>query len=73
MKNRLVDKEFWYNILVRGFHTAAQTMLAAIGSASIFKEVNWQFTLSATGLAFIISLLKSIIISVPEYEKKEEG
>ena len=55
---------------IRAIRTAAQAALAAIGSATMFGEVDWRMVGSITLLATIASVLMSII-GLPEVEKVE--
>ena len=61
-----MNKEFWMAVAKRALHTCAQTALAIIGTSTIMSNVDWNFLLSATALAGIVSVLKSIAIGVPE-------
>lgn len=51
--------------LVRALKTAAQTAVGAIGSASIFSDVNFYMVISASLLAALVSLLTSLA-GIPE-------
>lgn len=57
---------FWRAALIRAAHTMAQTAIASIGTASLLSEVNWAVVASATAVAGILSLLKSIAVGLPE-------
>ena len=61
-----MNKEFWLAVGKRALHTCAQTALAMIGTATVMSNVDWRYVLSATALAGIVSVLKSIAIGVPE-------
>lgn len=56
----------------RALHTFAQTMIGVIGSAALLEEVNWWVVLSASVLAAVISVLKSIVVGMPEVEEPHE-
>ena len=56
---------------IRAIRTAAQAALAAIGSATMFGEVDWRMVGSITLLAAIASVLMSIT-GLPEVEKVED-
>lgn len=56
---------------IRAIRTAAQAALAAIGSATMFGEVDWRMVGSITLLATIASVLMSIT-GLPEVEKDED-
>jgi hypothetical protein len=55
---------------IRATRTAAQAALAAIGSATMFGEVDWRMVGSTALLAAIASILMSIT-GLPEVEKDE--
>ena len=57
---------------IRAIRTAAQAALAAIGSATMFGEVDWRVVGSTALLAAIASILMSIT-GLPEVEKDEGG
>lgn len=58
--------DFWKAALIRAAHTMAQTAIATIGTASLLSEINWAVVASATAVAGILSLLKSIAVGLPE-------
>lgn len=65
-------KKFILAALTRAGHTAAQTALAMIGTTAItISDVPWLTVFSATAMATLISLLKSVVIGMPEVP--EEG
>ena len=60
-------------ILIRAGHTAVQTALGMIGTSIFLSDIKWPQLLSATGLAVIVSVLKSFTIGLPEAKKREEN
>lgn len=65
-------KEFIKAMTIRALHTFAQTMIATIGTTAVaINKVNWLQALSISGTAVILSILKSIIIGLPEVD--DEG
>ena len=58
--------EFWKRAGIRMLHTMAQAALSIIGTSAILSEVNWKLVVSASVLAGIISVLKSIVVGLPE-------
>ena len=54
--------------VIRASYTIAETALGIIGSATLINDVDWKFVLSASLLSGIVSLLKSIIVGLPEVE-----
>lgn len=61
-----MNKDFWKAALIRAAHTMAQTAIASIGTASLLSEINWAVVASATAVAGILSILKSIAVGLPE-------
>ena len=53
---------------IRAARTVAQSALATIGSAAVLGEVNWVMVTSAAALAGVLSLLTSVVTSLPEVE-----
>lgn len=66
---KLFTWEFWKAAFVRVLHTMAQTALGMITVGMAIHEVDWLNVASVAAVAGVISLLKSIVISVPEMEK----
>ena len=62
-------KDFAVKALIRSVYTFAQTALSMITVGQAFFEVNWLNILSVAGVAAIYSLLKSIVVGLPEVEK----
>lgn len=56
--------------VIRAVRTAAQAALAAIGSATMFGEVDWRVVGSTALLAAIVSVLMSIK-GLPEVDNGE--
>ncbi|MCC8128294.1 MAG: holin [Clostridiales bacterium] len=52
----------------RAAWTVAQAAIAAIGTATVMSEVDWKMVVSASALAGILSLLKSVTIGMPEVD-----
>ena len=52
---------------IRAVKTLAETAVATIGTAAVISQVDWCFTISASILAGIISLLISVK-GLPEIE-----
>ena len=62
-------KEWLAKAGVRAIKTVAQSAVATIGTAVALGDVNWQWVVSASLLAGILSLLTSVA-GLPELEKK---
>lgn len=63
-------KAFFKAAGIRMLHTMAQAAIGFIGtSAVILTDVNWEHLISAVILSGIISLLKSIMVGLPEVEE----
>ena len=73
MKNDFMD-EFITNFALsagkRALWTFAETAVGMITVGQAFTEVNWLHIISVAGVAAIVSLLKSIIISMPEMKEE---
>ena len=57
---RYFTKEFWDYAGERAVKTAAQTLLASIGTTALLHEVDWVAVLSITGMATLLSVLTSV-------------
>lgn len=64
-----MNKAFWKAAGIRALHTMAQTAIATIGTTAAVSEVNWMVVLDASALAGILSLLKSLVVGLPEVEQ----
>lgn len=64
-----MNKQFWKAALARCLHTVAQTALGMIGATLLIEKVNWLAVLSASALAGVVSILKSIAFGMPETAK----
>lgn len=62
-------KKFLKAAGIRAIYTIAETALGIIGGSTILSEVNWKLVASASILAGIVSMLKSVIVGLPEIEK----
>ena len=70
--NRMLSWDFWKQALMRSVHTIAQTLLGMIGGAVLFSQVDWKYVLGASLFAGFLSLLKSIVVGMPEYNVEEK-
>lgn len=66
-------KSFIKAAAIRALHTVAQTAVGVIGTSALLSEVNWSVVISASVLAGIVSILKSIVIGLPEVEGSKNG
>lgn len=62
-------KEKLIAALKRAAWTAAETAIAMIPVGVGIEEVNWIHVLSVVAVASIISLLKSVVMGMPEVEE----
>lgn len=53
-------KEWIKAASIRAIKTVAQTAVATIGTSAVISDVNWEFAVSASLLAGILSLLTSL-------------
>ena len=59
----------WYvGLLERVVKTAAQALLAAFGTATLFTEVDWSYVWPAVATAVLGSLLLGVLKTLPESE-----
>ena len=73
--------EFWKAALIRALHTAAQAALSFLtldGTALFMNglgitDIDWLRVLSVAALAAVYSLIKSIVVGVPEAADPEEA
>lgn len=73
MKNDFMDEfitKFAVSAGKRALWTFAETAVGMITVGQAFTEVNWLHIISVAGVAAIVSLLKSIIISMPEMKEE---
>jgi len=73
MKNDFMDEfitKFALSAGKRALWTFAETAVGMITVGQAFTEVNWLHIISVAGVASIVSLLKSIIISMPEMKEE---
>lgn len=63
------NKKFWIAAAHRALWTFCETFIATIGTAALIEEVAWNHVLSASVLAAIISVAKSIMTGLPEVEE----
>lgn len=54
---------------VRAAKTVAQTAIATIGTTAMITEVNWLVVLSASALAGVLSVLTSVVTTLPEVDE----
>ena len=66
---------YWKNWLkaagIRAVKTVAQTAVATIGTSAVLGDVNWVMVASASALAGILSLRRSIA-GIPEVKESDE-
>lgn len=60
--------DFWKATFYRAVRTICQTAIASIGTAIVLTDVNWQYVVSASALAGILSILTSIATGLPEVD-----
>ncbi|MFP3156021.1 holin [Lachnospiraceae bacterium ZAX-1] len=56
-------KTFVLQTAERAIKTAAQSMIASIGTTSLIGDLQWGIVLSTTGMAVVLSILTSIASS----------
>lgn len=60
---------FWKRALIRALHTFCQTALGMITVGMAIKDVDWLHILSVGAVAAVISILKSVVVGVPETDQ----
>jgi len=50
----------------------AQTAIASIGTAAVLADIKWGVVLSASAVAGILSILKSVAVGLPEIPDEPE-
>lgn len=65
-----MNKEFWVSAGKRALYTFAETAIGMITVGQAFTEVNWVHIISVSGVAAIVSFLKSIVVGMPEVAKE---
>lgn len=69
MNNDFMDEyisDFVKAALKRAVYTFAETAVGMITIGQAFTEVNWLHIISVSGVAAIVSILKSIVVGMPE-------
>ena len=54
---------------IRAARTVAQTAIATIGTTAMITEVNWAVVISASALAGVLSVLTSVVTTLPEVDE----
>ena len=69
----ILTKEFWKAAIIRAIYTSASTALAVItvSGGTMLSQVNWLVVLQTSLLSGVISILKSVIVGVPEANREE--
>jgi methylmalonyl-CoA mutase cobalamin-binding subunit len=66
----MINKNYIKNWLkaagIRAARTTAQSAIAVIGTAAVMEDVNWVMVVSAAALSGILSLLTSVVTTLPE-------
>ena len=73
MKNDFMDEyitKFAVSAGKRALWTFAETALGMITVGQAFTEVNWLHIISVAGVAAVASLLKSIVVGMPEMKEE---
>lgn len=60
------DKSVFVNALKRAIWTMAQTALSFITIGAAISDINWKYVASVSLVAGVYSLLKSIVVGMPE-------
>lgn len=70
----ITELKFWKAAGIRAFHTIVEVILAMItvSGAHTIVEVNWVVILETALLSGIVSILKSIVVGMPEVQDLEK-
>lgn len=64
-------KDFAIFAAKRAAYTFAETAVAMLTVGQAFTEVDWMHIISVSAVAAIVSVLKSIIVGLPEAKEEE--
>lgn len=67
-----MTKQWFKAAAIRALKTFAQAAIAVIPTSALLSEVNWLMVLSTAAVAAILSILTSIMTTLPEVELSEE-
>ena len=59
--------------IIRGIRTIAQALLASLGAAATFSDVDWKVVISTSLFAGLLSLLTSVVTGLPEADAEDEA
>lgn len=59
-------KDFFFATIIRAIWTMAQAMLSMITVGMTISEINWTHAVSISLVAGVYSILKSIVVGLPE-------
>ena len=63
-------KEWFEAAGIRAIRTVAQSLLATMGAATVFNELDWKVVASAALLSGVLSLLTSLATGLPEVSEE---
>ncbi len=66
---KIFTKEFLQATFIRALYTFAEVLLGFLAVGASVSEVNWGHALSVSIVATIISILKSILVGLPEVDR----
>lgn len=66
---RLKSKKFWEAVLARAIWTLCETFISTTVGATLIEDLNWPFVISASLFAALISVAKSIVRGLPEFNE----
>lgn len=65
-------KQFAIFAAKRAAYTFAETAIAMITVGQAFTEIDWLHVVSVSGVAAVVSVLKSILIGMPEVKTDDD-
>lgn len=64
-----MSEEFFKAMIIRAIHTFAETVIATIGATAAASQVDWFMVMDVAVLAALLSVLKSIVVGMPEVDE----
>lgn len=59
-------KKFWKAACIRAARTALQVFIGAVGTASLWQDVNWGVVASTVAISTVVSLANAVLTGLPE-------
>ena len=66
---KLKSKKFWEAVLARAIWTLCETFISTTVGITLIEDLNWHLVISSSLLAALISIAKSVIKGLPEFNE----